>query len=723
MDSLRGVQIRAYADKALQATFKPSNGDLALLYADSMYQLAQKGADRELILSSEALRWQLYGDTYRRQGKKEAAYKAYRACIGVIDRVVFEKEKEYLGHCYIGLGYLFEQDQLYDSIYLYTDKAFALPTNNRSFFRAKRTFVALLARHEEFSKAIKYAQTLATDTRDIDDPYYEYVRLATMGSMYNQLGNYEQLMAYNDSCLQIAQALNDSLLLMNTYNALGVAQIFQEDYPSALEWFKKALEIGRELYGRSPYYKFKRPSDPSVTYQRVMLDVMYRDVGATFIRLGQPDSAQSYLEEALKIAYQHNNYNDIVSVLGYWADACRMQKGNYDQALDSLNKAYDWCTKVGYANYNRHLLWQKMGQVYAAKNQVDSALVYYNRTIEFSKQEENFKLLVDVYKLLRNLYADQGDYAKAYEYQNAYLEAYKKLRNQTYEQKVASMEVKYELGLLRATNDMLEENNRLQETQLEFSARLNQRNQFLIVTLIGGFALLLILGLVLYRQRGLNEQVARMRLEQKALKAQINPHFFFNVLNSLQGTILSKTPMEAYQHHSKFTQLMRLVLTQSEEETLPLKDELKALQLYIELEQLRTGHAFEFIIDVDLDSDQMVRVPSMLLQPFVENAIWHGVMNRDADEEKRIDIRIRPQGTHILCEIEDTGVGRAAAAQIKAQKTQQHKSMGIQVTKDRLELFRLRHKLPLTFKIEDRYHSNGQVSGTKVSLEIPILSV
>ena len=721
-DSLRDAKIDFYINESQRNSFPGGNYDLALLYADSMYLLAKEGKDDKLIFSLEALRWRVYGDVYRRQGNAEQAYKAYRSSIEVANRTVFENEKHHLSRCYIGLGYLFEKEEQLDSIYQYTQVVFALPSDHSTYFFAKRAFVALLAREEKFADALHYGDKLAKDTRQIGDQYLEHTRLATIASIHNNMGNYNEVLVYNDSCLQIARALKDSFLLIHSYNALGVGQVYQEKFQAALEWFKKSQQMAEVLFARSPYYKMQRSADQAPSYQPIPMGNLYRDVGATYIKLNEADSAEKYLDKALAISYQYKEYYNVVPALAFWAEAALVKEKDYDQALDSLKKAYALSAQGTLTAYNRNLILQRMGQIYAAMGQVDSAFLYYKRTIDFSKKEENLKLLVDVYQLLQALYYQEGDYANAYDYQKKYQEAQKKLKDETYEKKLAALEVKHELGTLRNNNEVLAENNRLQKEQLAFSAQLNQRNQFLIAALVVGFVLFLILGIVLYRQRALNEEVNKMRLEQKALKAQINPHFFFNVLNSLQGTILSKTPLEAYEQHSKFTKLMRLVLTQSEEETLPLKDELKALQLYLELEQLRAGGAFEFNIDVDLDPNQTVLVPSMLLQPFVENAIWHGVMNRGADEEKRIDIRIRSHEDYISCEIIDTGVGRKVAAQIKAQKTQQHKSMGIQVTQDRLELFRLRHKLPLRFKFEDQYNAANQLSGTKVSLEIPVLT-
>lgn len=246
------------------------------------------------------------------------------------------------------------------------------------------------------------------------------------------------------------------------------------------------------------------------------------------------------------------------------------------------------------------------------------------------------------------------------------------------------------------------------------------------------FSALLVLALIYaYAQYKIKVKVKKIKaqelikqqmfeLKSVALKAQINPHFFFNVLNSLQGVILTEPSEVAYNYHNKFTQLMRLVLIQSDQQTLDIQKELKALKLYIELEQFRTADAFESRLKIDplLDKSNL-QIPSMLLQPFVENAIWHGLMNRTDDSPKLVQIQIRKKQNYIESIIEDNGVGRAKAMEIRAKKTHQHQSMGTKISHKRLALYKKQFDIDFRFHYEDLKDAQGRACGTRVLISFP----
>lgn len=721
-DSLALIEVNKYRGKVEKALYT-YHWDKVIAYADTMYYCAEETGNEAMIYSALTNRWKYHGDAYLRQGDTKTAYEAYQKGLATIRQLDMDETNKNRSICmfYIGLGELFSQTREVDSINAYAKLIFAIPTDHSIHVASKQLMATFIARQGQFSKALEYGYLILEDARMLENKPLEYDALALIAGLYDNLESYSQFMLYVDTCLQVARATKDSSLLIEAYDDLGIGASKQGYYEEAVKWLKKAMAISEFLYAQSPMYERKSKDGKVIgTYLLPLADI-YQHLANTYLKLDRLDSAELFLSKALTLNYQYQSAREIVPLLGDWVQLCLEQERNYEPAIDSLRKAYRLLPTTAISRNREVYILQQFGQVYQAMNQADSALVYFKKAEEAAKKLENASLLASSYELLEFFYKKQGNTDKAYAYQNLKIEQDTKRLNEVHKKEMAALEVKYELGHLRETNDILEANNQLKEEQLAFSEQLNRRNQFLIAALVFGIVLIFILGMVLYHQKSLNEQVKVMKLEQKALKAQINPHFFFNVLNSLQGIILSESPMEAYRYHSKFTQLMRLVLMQSEEESISLEEELKALKLYIELEQLRTGNAFDFAITVDLDEQQEALVPSMLLQPFVENAIWHGVMNRPEGAEKHIDIRVQAKENYIVCEIEDTGVGRVVAAQIKAQKTNQHKSMGIQVTQDRLELFRLRHQLPLTFKVEDILDAQQNVTGTKVSLDIPVL--
>jgi ligand-binding sensor domain-containing protein len=211
-------------------------------------------------------------------------------------------------------------------------------------------------------------------------------------------------------------------------------------------------------------------------------------------------------------------------------------------------------------------------------------------------------------------------------------------------------------------------------------------------------------------------------LEIKSLRSQMNPHFIFNSINSIQYYILNKNPELAYNYLAKFSSLMRKILQNSRVNHIPLSEELSSLELYLALENLRMEGELQYTFELDniLDSGQ-VYIPSMILQPFVENAILHGLLNKTGP--KRLKIRIKKEISYLYCEIEDNGVGRKAAKKLNEGRTHKHISTAIKSTEERLEILNKSIGLSkkMTVSIEDLYDENEDPCGTKVRVYIPYL--
>lgn len=206
--------------------------------------------------------------------------------------------------------------------------------------------------------------------------------------------------------------------------------------------------------------------------------------------------------------------------------------------------------------------------------------------------------------------------------------------------------------------------------------------------------------------------------QMTALRAQMNPHFIFNAISSIQHYILQNEVQQSYNYLAKFSKLIRNVLDQSKEEELLLSAELETLQLYIELEQLRFSapFAFELQVDEELEPDN-IYIPTMLLQPFIENAIWHGLMPKKEKGTLRLLLRRVPAG--LLAVIEDDGIGRAASR--AAQQGKLHESKGLSISRRRLDLLNAEQEHRYTLLIEDLYDTQGGAAGTRVTLTIPVI--
>lgn len=211
-------------------------------------------------------------------------------------------------------------------------------------------------------------------------------------------------------------------------------------------------------------------------------------------------------------------------------------------------------------------------------------------------------------------------------------------------------------------------------------------------------------------------------VEMSALLAQMNPHFLFNSLNSIDSYIIRNESKKASEYLNNFARLMRLILQNSRSNYISLKDELEALDLYLQMESLRFKDKFSYSISVDenLDAGSIV-IPPMLIQPYVENAIWHGLMHKSNGESGKVELRVSKRGDELVCMIQDNGIGRKKAAEMKANKQSSHKrSMGMQITEDRIEIINKLYNMNAAVHIYDLENEKGESKGTKVELTIPV---
>lgn len=266
--------------------------------------------------------------------------------------------------------------------------------------------------------------------------------------------------------------------------------------------------------------------------------------------------------------------------------------------------------------------------------------------------------------------------------------------------------------------------NKLKDEQLK-------QQSFVRNALIAGLFLLLLLSILVFRGLSLkrkNEQLDSEKkqtelqhkgteLEMQALRAQMNPHFVFNCLSSINKFILKNESREAADYLTRFSRLIRMVLTNSQLSMIPLSDEIEMLRLYLDMERLRFSNSFDYnIVFSNAIEPETIYIPPMILQPFCENAIWHGLMHKDG--QGRLDIVMSMQSEVLKCTITDNGIGRAKAAELKSKSGEKQKSFGLKITTERLALFNNEKTIRTFYNSEDVVDGEGNILGTEVTLHI-----
>ena len=246
---------------------------------------------------------------------------------------------------------------------------------------------------------------------------------------------------------------------------------------------------------------------------------------------------------------------------------------------------------------------------------------------------------------------------------------------------------------------------------------------FIIACILSGLGLTVLITYIIIRNKEEKNSLRRQisESERMALRSQMNPHFVFNALNSIQHFITMEDEMSANYYLSQFSKLIRRVFENSKETFISLENEITTLKLYLELEALRFEGKFEYELIVGEEIDTYdTELPSMIIQPFVENAIWHGLMPKRGEPPK-LTVAFEQAPQHLVCIVKDNGIGRKAAGAVSKKNLSEHKSSGISNTVRRLNLLSKMEGKHANVEITDLVDEQDKALGTLVTIKIPIL--
>jgi LytS/YehU family sensor histidine kinase len=209
-------------------------------------------------------------------------------------------------------------------------------------------------------------------------------------------------------------------------------------------------------------------------------------------------------------------------------------------------------------------------------------------------------------------------------------------------------------------------------------------------------------------------------LEMQAFRAQMNPHFIFNSLNAINRFILQNNKEQASEYLTKFSKLVRTILQNSQSSLITLESELESLELYLCLEVLRFDDHFDYRISVADDVDiSILKVPPLIIQPYAENAIWHGLMHKEA--KGHLEVEIWQNDKWLYFKITDNGIGRKQAAALASKSANRHRSFGMSITEHRISIFQNANAKESPIAIQDLAGSDGDAAGTEVIIKLPVI--
>ncbi len=518
----------------------------------------------------------------------------------------------------------------------------------------------------------------------------------SIGLIYTERGRFIEGTKLLYSALRRTEELKDYLGMGEIYMHIGVLYYRQRDYEKAIENHKQACRVfekGKYDHGLADAIgklAMAYHANGNMKEYVAMMDSSIRVLSL----LGDED--EDFREEMLS---SHKG------LMYYW-------KGEWEKAIPHLKRAITQAEDAG-SLYGQGSNYYHVGLAYEKLKNYPEALLYARKALELSREKSEIYLESQVTQLLYWIYKATGNYQDAFEMNDLSRSLHDTIQKREVKEKVLEQQFKYEYEkkeLMARAN----EEKKLNELKLESGLKNTRKNQWLMV-LCFAFILLAASSCFLYnhyRQKNVIHTQKNNLLKQQLLLSQMNPHFIFNSLNAIQNFVMKQDSMQAGIYLSQFAAMMRMILDFSRKDYISLESELHFLNHYMELQQLRTGHTFSYSFEVgeDIEPD-MLLVPPMLTQPFIENAIEHGGFR----QHKKGEIRIRfyREDDMLVGVIDDNGVGLRASAEQQHQSEKKYESLARMETlyHDRMDKCRI--------LIEDKKDRDPATSGVKVTFVIP----
>ncbi|MBR2196801.1 MAG: histidine kinase [Salinivirgaceae bacterium] len=567
---------------------------------------------------------------------------------------------------------------------------------------------------DESRKALQYRLKSASIYKKHSDKRREAGTFIHVGNCYLDLNIKDSVFYYYNKALVLLTELQDTIFLIESYNNLG--QIYQsmELYDNAVKNYQKALD-----------YAIAKKSKTNMACCYCYLGTVISLQSDTLIDLAIENLTKSVRMFESNESVKHYDVEDKHYAYYSLADAyikaaeLKDKKTYADSCYKYIQKASTYYLTVGsIANYVS-CRYCYVKYLFFYKKYRD-ALAELLRLDKYQTDDRSTSSLATHNRYLYEVYSNLGDYKNALKFHEKYMEYQMAYVNENTLNSIKDAEVE-RTHLLDSVNHHYETLQIKAEHQNELRQKQLQTRLLMCIAVI-----IIMFGVVFFffykTTRENIEMSLRQRMletERSLLRTQMNPHFIFNALNSVQSFITSNNQLDAVRFLSKFAKLMRMILDHSMQQFVPLSNELTSLSLYIDLEKARFNNRFNYRIDVDGNVDEeLLNVPPMLIQPFVENAILHGLMHKP--EGGLIVISITDNGDKTLtCQITDNGVGRKAAAEIeKGEKA--HKSVGMQLTRERLQDLNQKTKSELSYTITDLEDADGKALGTQVTIVMPV---
>lgn len=557
--------------------------------------------------------------------------------------------------------------------------------------------------------------------------------LSNIGVIYSRKGDYEKALNNFKNALNVNIKNKDSLGIINNFNAIANVYYEQGNYPISLEYYNKSLHIA------------KNSKDSIGVFQA------YNNIGNLYRQQNSNEKALAYYNKAYSIKKARFNTKNVTTIKNNIA-GIHYENKDYDLAITAYLESINLSKEINDESTNLTTAFNGLGFVYLETKQFSKALGYFAEAEKISLKndfsyelldtyqgiaETYFKLnkydlslvngnkLVDLankneslfhnkvgYGILSEIYKIKGNYKEAFESHELFKKISDSILNEENIKKIAGIE--YEYKYKKELDDAALRETKLTKTVETTSLDLEKSKRNLLLGIITFLVVAMVLGSIIFylKLRNSKAKTENIITEQKLLRTQMTPHFIFNSLSVLQGMILNKEESKSVSYLSKFSKLLRITLENSRDKTVLLSHELEAVENYLSLQNIENEKiTFQLHVDKAIEIN-ILKVPPMLIQPFVENAIEHAFKNQK--DNCVIEIKLTLVDSKLICIILDNGMGIDSS---ERNSNQNKKSLATKITKERLDYLSKDFKMDASITIDDRSKYDAQ--GTQVTIQMP----
>jgi tetratricopeptide (TPR) repeat protein len=645
--------------------------------------------------------------------------------------------------------------------------------------------IAWQCRIDEADKSVTLAEEAYQLSRGTDDPKIDLLATYTIGLAYHHSGDYPKAIRYSMDAKEMAEKQNDTISFYQIMHCIVFSYLYSNNHDLAIRYthaafdyliswnqpyqeFEKYIRLGwiymvtGNYRAAIPYFlKAAEYAELTELVPRSKMALNYFHTTGCYLQLEKYDSAMFYINLGDRTCRENDlDFSDFS--LSYKGDYYFLTK-NYDSAAfyyqEALNNARNRGDLSGQATNLSDL-----GSIFKLRRELEKAIGVYKEMIEkaaWIREKKSYfldrskthdywytaeqsvpqyierfglRMQMNGHKNLFEIYKSLSDDKNALQHLEAYNEAADRNRELDRKNDVTEINTRYETERKEQQILLLTSENELNAINLE-------QTRYFLFALAGFILLVILVAIMLIRQNRMKALQDKTILEQRLLRAQMNPHFLFNTLSNIQSYMLENDMARASHYLSRFSKLMRNILDNTARESVPLEQEISTIENYLELQMIRYQGRFEYTIYLDDRIDpEGTFIPPMLAQPFIENAIEHGIKHRkkkglisirftaedksNSQPQTSYNPDVLPSYSLICIEVTDNGIGRGKSEQIEHEQSRHHRPMATSITRERLRILsrkvrrNLRRKINL--EIVDLFDENGNPAGTRVEIVIPV---